>query len=240
MSIRCTLPLALLACSAPLLAQELKYIDLTASPQRTELRHPPAPQDCEDGAPCVGGGYGGLSVTDGAPDTRDPRALGVYLLSVTPTEINTAEPFEVELRVLNTGLAPIELPVSPHLSDLQPSDEYLAFSYLSLALDAHISDEGMRGSARVELYGSTDHEDSTLVLEPGEWIRIRANVRFNQWPSEPVSAHLRGESWLQRKTFYPHPGGGSTDVQNLYPNATPTPAVAVRLFHAKRSTAPKQ
>jgi hypothetical protein len=125
------------------------------------------------------------------------------------------------------------------LSDLQPGDEYLAFSYLSLALVAHITDDGIRGSAWVELYGSADHEDSTLVLKPGEWIRVRANVRFNQWPSEPVSAHLRGHFWLRRKTFYPHPGGGSTDVQNLYPNVTPTPEVAVHLFHERHPTAPK-
>jgi len=34
------------------------------------------------------GGTGGGSVVDGAPDRRDPRALGVYLLRVTPTDIN--------------------------------------------------------------------------------------------------------------------------------------------------------
>jgi hypothetical protein len=71
---------------------------------------------------------------DGAPDQRDPHALGIYLMRVTPTDINAAEPFQVEFKILNTGTAPIELPVSPHLSDLQPSDESVAFNYSSLAL----------------------------------------------------------------------------------------------------------
>jgi len=71
----------------------------------------------------MGSGYGGSILRDGAPNQRDPRALGIYLMRVTPTDINAAEPFQVEFKILNTGTAPIELPVSPHLSDLQPSDE---------------------------------------------------------------------------------------------------------------------
>src|SRR5271157_5488826 len=116
-------------------AQEIKFIDLAAVHQRTELRHPLAPQsDCKEGTGCIGGGYGGGSVVDGAPDQRDPHALGIYLLRVTPTDINPAEPFQVEFRILNTGTASIEIPVSPHLSDLQPIDESMAFSYFSVAL----------------------------------------------------------------------------------------------------------
>src|SRR5438046_5302597 len=79
--------LLLFALPCLLRAQEIKYIDITSVQQRTELRHPPVPSpDCKDGN-CVGGGIGGASVGDGAPDQRDPRALGVYLLQVTPTEI---------------------------------------------------------------------------------------------------------------------------------------------------------
>ncbi len=73
-------------------------------------------------------------MSDGGPDRRDPHALGIYLLRVTPTDINPAEPFQVEFKILNTGTAPIELPVSPHLSDLQPRDETVIFDYFSLAV----------------------------------------------------------------------------------------------------------
>ena len=75
-------------------AQEVKYIDLSVLSQRTELRHPPAPS-CETG---VYGGYGGGSVADGAPDVRDPHAIGVYSLSVSATEVTPSEPFEIEFR----------------------------------------------------------------------------------------------------------------------------------------------
>lgn len=242
MSLCGILPLFLMLCCVILRAQEIKFVDLASIAQRTELRNPPAPPaDCKKDT-CVGGGYGGSSVGDGAPDRRDPHALGIYLVRVTPTEIDPAEPFEAEFRVLNTGLASMELPVSPHLSDLQPSDESATFSYLSLALVVHGEGESQREMpfvGFVELYGSPNHEDSMVALRPGEWIRVRASVKFHSWPSEPVSTRLRGEFWLRRNTFRPHPGGRFTDVQNLYPNATPTPGIAVHLLRPASSEGPK-
>jgi hypothetical protein len=80
-------------------------------------------------------------VGDGAPDARDPRALGVVLDSVEPTDI-TLDPFEAEFRIMNTGLVPIDLPIFPHLSDLQPADESQKFQYLSLALYVRLSAVG--------------------------------------------------------------------------------------------------
>ena len=129
----------LLACSGVLQAQEIKFVDLTNVEQRTALRSPPARQpDCLPDQSCVGGGYGGGSVADGSPDLRDPRALGVALDSVVPTDIDL-DPFEVAFRIINTGLVPIDLPVSPHLSDLQPADEWRTFQYLGLALEVRLS-----------------------------------------------------------------------------------------------------
>ena len=231
--------------SALLNGQEIEYVDLTVIQQRTELRHPPAPPvNCEQGKPCRGGGYGSLGIADGSGDPRDPHALGVYLQRVTPTEINPAEPFEVEFRVLNTGLAPIDIPVSPHLSDLQPADASASFSYFSLALVVEVG--GMPNAPElisygfVELYGSSDHDGTMLVLRPGEWIRVRGNVRLGSWPQEPVSARFRGEFWLRRNSFLPHPGGASTQIENLYPNHTSTPWLAVRLLRPVRMSEPKQ
>src|SRR6266851_216535 len=215
-------------------AQEMKYIDVSNVRPRTELRYPPAPQSNSKG---LGGGEGGGSVRDGAPDYRDPHALGIYLLRVTPTDINPAEPFQVEFKILNTGTAPIGLPVSVHLSDLQPSDESVAFNYFSLALV--VRGEGEPQGPRVdsvgfvELFGSPDHAESMMVLQPGEWIRVNANVKFVKpltRPSEPVSARLRGDFWLRKNTFHPHPSGQFFEAHNLYPNETPTPFVAVRLL----------
>ena len=225
-------------------AQEIKFIDLTSLSQRTNLRNPPAPPaDCMKGN-CLGGGSGGGSVGDGAPDRRDPHALGIYLLRVSPTDINPAEPFQVEFKVLNTGSALMELPVSPHLSDLQPSDESVAFNYFSLALvvrgEAEPEGPPVSSVGFVELFGTHDHAESMLVLRPGEWIRVIANVKLLTSPSEPVAVRFQGDFWLRRNTFHPHPGGQFIEANNLYPNNTPTPSVAVRLLSHHESDPPKQ
>jgi len=227
--------------SAFLNAQEVKYLDLTVISQRTQLRYPPAPpSDCQNGAPCVGsgGGTGGIGIGDGAPDPRDRRALGVYLERVTPTEIDVSKPFEVDFKVLNTGLAPIELPVSPHLFDLQPDDESVPFDYLSLDLlvvvEALAGHPQLVSYASVVLYGSTDHDGTTLVLKPGEWIRVKANLKLHGWPAKPVTAWFKGKFWLRRNTFRPHPGGAFTDIHNLYPNGTNSPGILVHLVRPTR------
>ena len=235
----------LLAWPCLLKPQEIKYIDLSAVRPRTELRHPPAPPaDCKENAPCGGGGYGSANIGDGAPDRRDPHALGIYLLRVTPTDIHTAEPFQVEFKILNTGTASIELPVSPHLSDLQPVDESVAFNYFSLALVVRGEGEPEGPPVNcvgfVELYGSPALSDSMMVLQPGEWIRVTANVKLLKWPSKPVAAHFRGGFWLRKNTFRPHPGGQSIEASNLYPNETSTPFAAVRLLPPVRSDPPNQ
>jgi hypothetical protein len=79
-----------------------------------------------------------------------------------------------------------------------------------------------------------------MVLRPGEWIRVSAGVLLHTWPSEPVSTRFRGDFSLRKNTFRPHPGGQFIETQNLYPNATRTPYVAVRLLPLVGSERPKQ
>lgn len=61
-----------------------------------------------------------ISIGDGAADSRDPHALAIYLLRATPTDLNPAEPIQVELKILNSGV-PIELPVSPNCPNYNPT-----------------------------------------------------------------------------------------------------------------------
>lgn len=233
-----TMPLLLLigACIC-IQGQEVSFVDLTVVEQRTVLRHPPAPPPvCEDGKGCtMSGGIGGTSVGCGAPDRRDPHALAISVLRVGSTAIDPDRPFEAEFQVLNSGRVPIDLPVSPHLSDLQPADESFAFSYFSLALvirierEDHQQDLGSVGF--VALYGSPDHPGTMVSLKPGEWVRVKANVTLQLRPrlAGPTAAHFRSEFWLRKNTFTPHPGGEFTSLENLYPNTTPTASLAVYL-----------
>jgi hypothetical protein len=235
--------LLLLASSAFLEAQEVRLVDLLSVNQRTTLRFPPAPSNCIPAEPCVGGGIGGGSVADGAPDPHDPRALGVALDRVTPTDI-TLDAFETDFRLLNTGLAPINVPVWPHLSDLQPSAESQPFSYLSLALEVRLFGAGpaeVSGVGWVELYGSAEREGTIITLKPGEWVRVKAKVKLHTWPSKPMEARLRGDFWFHDNVFKPQIGGSFTEAVNVYPNHTVLPAVAVHFspsHHAAQESDP--
>jgi hypothetical protein len=169
--------------------------------------------------------------------------LGIYLLRIAPTEIDPTQPIQVEFKVLNTGTVPIELPVSPDLADLQPGDESAAFSYSSLALVVRGEFETPRPETPlgfVELYGSAEHPETLIVLRPGEWIRVNANVKLTSRPAESTSVRFRGEFWLRKNTFHPQPGGQFTETHNVYPNTTPTPTVAVRLLREETSGLPKK
>jgi hypothetical protein len=223
--VRSARSLLLLVCPILLNAQEVKTIDLSIVSQRTDLRYPPAPP-CKNG---VCGGEGGGSVTDGAPDIRDPHALGVYLLGVSPQAINPSEPFDVDMRIVNTGLAPIEVPVSPHLSDLQPADESVPFTYFSITLVVSVEGDWQHPAFAVaDLYGAKDHDGTILVLRPGEWTHVKAKVKPRYSPSASETSRLLGGFWLRRNTFIPHAGGGFTKMENLYPNVTRTQSILVR------------
>ncbi len=212
-------------------AQEVKYIDLRGVSQRIQLRYPPS--ECTSSATCVPGGAVGAGIGDGAPDPHDPHALGIFLESVYPTTINPAEPFEAEFKVLNTGLAPIQIPVWPHLADLQSSDSApLEYSSISLVVQASATPNGpdVASYAYVELYGATDHEGTLVELKPGQWIRVKANLKLVKWPSQAVDARFRGQFWLRKNIFRPHAGGFSTNARNVYPNESPTPWITVHLL----------
>jgi len=159
-------------------------------------------------------------------------------LNVSPIDINPEEPVEVEFKLLNTGSVPLEVPVSPDLSYLQPADESIPFTYSSLALVTKAKSEqqapALSSVGYVQLYGAGDHKESMLTLKPGEWIRVRGEVKLWACPSEPVASSLQGEFWLRSNKFRPHPGGSSTEINNLYPNATPTPATAVHFLCASK------
>jgi len=243
MSFRGAIILVVVCWGGVLKAQEVRYIDISNVRQRSELRFPPAaPSDCVEGKSCISGGSGGGSIgADGASQRDDPHALAIYLLRVTPTDINTIDPFQVEFKVLNSGSAPMELAVSPDLSDLQPGDESADFDYFNLTLlvrgESEPEGPPVNFLGFVELFGSPEHPESMMRLQPGEWIRVKANITFLTSPSEPVSepvsARLRGSFLLAKNTFRPHPGGEFIESHNLYSNEMPTPLISVRLVPRK-------
>jgi hypothetical protein len=115
--------------------------------------------------------------------------VAVYLEHIDGEEIDPSQPFQAELRFVNTGRLPVNISVSPDLSNLQPANPAVTFRYFSLALA--IRARGASGStAYIELYGADDHKDTMRVLRPGEWIRVKANLGLNPQPASCTAITL--------------------------------------------------
>ena len=130
----------------------------------------------------------------------EAKPLRVVLDRVTPNHI-TLDPFKAEFRILNTGNDPIKVPVSPHLSDLQPPGPLQEFDYMSLALRIHLSASwpstgGWDWLGRI--VWDNQHPDTMLTLEPGHWIRVTTKVKLHAWPSESLDASLSGDFRVHR------------------------------------------
>ena len=98
---------------------------------------------------------------------------------------------------------------------------------MSLALSVSpIEDVGSTGY--VELYGTADAPKKLITLNPGEWLRVEANVLFDLKLPPAGTINLQPGYWIHRVTFYPHPGGSSTAIANIcIDNERPTPTVRV-------------
>lgn len=212
----------LLLLGTPLLAQQVRFIDLTAAPQRVELRYPP-PLPAHDG---YGGGGGSASIADCGIGARDPRSLTVYLQNVIADNSDPKRPFEVEFKVKNTGKVPLQLPVSPNLSDLQPSDASAEFTYVSLALSITVT-ENQNSEGYVELYGKTDVPNTVVTLNPGEWLRVEAKPNFHETLPPSGNIDLRPGHWLRMVTVHLRPDWNSISFANICMPETPTTSVPV-------------
>jgi hypothetical protein len=199
-------------------AQEVQSIDLTTAPQRVALRYPPpAPLTSGNG---IASGGGGGSVSDCAPDIRDPHAAAVYLDGVDGKEIDPEQPFQAAFRFVNTGRLPINVPVSPDLSDLQPADPSVPFSYLSLGLVVRVRNN-IGSTGYVQLYGTVDHNGTTRVLKPGEWIRVKANLKLNPQPPSCTSLTLLPGFYMHSNRFSATSHGFWEDSHGICVNENP-------------------
>jgi len=210
----------LLASVAAAAAQEVQFIDMTLEPQRVALKFPPPVLSPSGKGFTVGGGGG--SVGDCAPDIRDPHGATVHLDGVDGQKINPARPFVVEFRFINSGRLPISIPVSPHLSDLQPADPSVPFTYLDLGLVVRVRD-ALGSQASVRLYGSENHSETIRVLKPGEWIRIKANLKLDLELPSCTSLKLQPGFWIHSNRFHATASNFQLDSMGICVNQIPMP-----------------
>jgi hypothetical protein len=158
-----------LAATVTCVAQEAGFADLTGVVARTEFRHPAN----HDSAPLhARGAMGKLQdcSVDGAPTLRNT------LLWLDRSEYRVGDEERFGVQIENIGSAPIAIPFSPHVADLQPADPGQRFGYSTLIvvlwLGGETWSESQSSGSEIALYGAEDHPDTMLTLHPGEWVQV--------------------------------------------------------------------
>jgi hypothetical protein len=143
--------------------QEVRQIDLTGALENRDLQ------------PISSGKYM-IWRTNDAKSAR--KAVRVSVESLTPTDIHPEEQISVVLRVENYGHLPVVLPVGPRNTNLQVETGSIGYTAM-LPLIAGVPGGGtMLGW--LELYGSTLKSNTTVSLNPGEWITVRGDIRVRR------------------------------------------------------------
>jgi hypothetical protein len=157
--------------SSPCPAQEVGALDLTKVAARLDLRRSQAT------SPVTGGNHGAQDTRPCFDTTHNAGALRTSLVSLDRTHYQLGDEPRFEVTVENTGSAPIRIPFSPHVADLQPKDPAQEFGFYELQIALWIA-AGERWSTNTGgspiLYGSNDHANTMLTLNPGEWVRVIA------------------------------------------------------------------
>ena len=159
-----------LAATVCCVAQEAGFVDLTGIAARTEFRQP-ATQAAEHASRI----HRGAGKLPGCPANGTP-ALRTTLLWLDRSEYQVGDEEKFQVQIENIGSAPITIPFSPHVADLQPEDPGQKFRYSTLIVVLWLGGESWSESqgsgSEIALYGVDDRPDTMLTLRPGEWVQV--------------------------------------------------------------------
>jgi hypothetical protein len=149
-------------------AQEVASLDLTKVAARVDLRRPAATSD-------MPAGYSGAQSARYCGSAQKTGALHTSLVSLDRADYQVGEEARFEVTIQNVGSEPTQIPFSPHLADLQPSDPAEKFAYFQLEIALWIAGDGWSSTTGgAILYGSDNLAHTLLTLQPGEWVRVVA------------------------------------------------------------------
>ena len=155
-------------------SQEVAQVDLTNVAPRNNFRRPKSSSS-------IKGGYRGIDSKDSCRSgTPTLGALRATLVSLDRTRYKPGDRPRFEVKIENVGSTAVEIPISPHSAELQPSDPSKKFSFYELAISLRVG-SGQRwereggwetGAGGVMLYGRIDRANTMLILKPTEWVRV--------------------------------------------------------------------
>jgi hypothetical protein len=167
-----------------------------------------------------------MSVACGGVAAGENRALRTGLTWLDRFEYMDSDSAEIEVAIANAGDVPIEIPGTPHLADLQPTDDTSKFQAFNLliGLFLHWGDGYSTSLGWIYLYGVPEQKETMLTLLPGEWVRVRGpiDIELNHGdgfvlPLPGVDQTATAEFELRQVEYTPVAGGVGLSVTNIYP-----------------------
>ena len=114
-------------------AQEVKFIDLTSAEPKITIRTPPSSgqqvKRNPDGSYTIQGFSQAVVIGDCGVGANDPHALKATVTWIDRLSYAEGDFMEWEVEIMNVGTVPMTLAASPNLSNLQPLDASVPFSY---------------------------------------------------------------------------------------------------------------
>jgi hypothetical protein len=128
-----------------------------------------------------------------------PGAVRVSVESLVPTDIHPKEHLSVVLKVENSGLLPVELPVSGEAPVIPQENGAVHYRALIDIMAGFPS--GALRLGQLELYGSSFEPNTTVSLKPGEWITLRGDITIRRWSATEQVA----TAYSQLQFYVDHP-----------------------------------
>jgi hypothetical protein len=203
--------LAIFSNGACIKAQERGYLDTTQVQIRQRQREPST------------GSSGGVisGYTEGKMQAAQSLALSLKISD--HAEFVSGEAFEYQVQIQNISDQPVEFPWDLSSADIEPTDPHLSYQFETAAIYIHAKLRDNRAvslEASILLFGSSSIGSTIVKLQPGEWVRIKANGRAvpanpsAPWPpsdlaSKEVEGTLTATLILYANSFSPAAGGHS-------------------------------
>ena len=222
-------------------AQEVKFIDLTSAEPKITIRTPPSSgqqvKRNPDGSYTIQGFSQAVVIGDCGVGANDPHALKATVTWIDRLSYAEGDFMEWEVEIMNVGTVPMTLAASPNLSNLQPLDASVPFSYEETGVTLSVRTEyGCTDLAHVSIYGSDAQPDTIVVLKVGEWARLRARSKV-ELPRIGTDQTLHGEAvarfWLRHGEVTPAPGTYGTRLMNQCPRASDGPGPQMEIVRKK-------
>jgi hypothetical protein len=191
--------------ASAIFAQEVGYLDLTDPAPHQRIHSP------------TGGGTGGFCMSGGGDSSAIPE-ITVNLTSVDKVAYSVGEEVTFEVKIQNTGRLGIEIPWTPHLGDLEPSDPTRSYTYRTAVLVLTLKDPTSHDFLTFgeHFYGSSDVRGSIREFLPNQSIVIRARKKIETYDAwfvsrtkevQPLLLKASANLMLNEMTYAPNKNG---------------------------------